>query len=75
MFGARPIFRCYNSGMFCSEILERWRETGYDPISGVNPPPNLPAPLPPHQHEQGYDDRCGLCNYFQELSQEQGRSR
>src|SRR5579863_10232026 len=35
------------AGMFGSEILERWRETGFDPISGVNPPPNLPAPLPP----------------------------
>jgi len=56
--------------VLCSEILERWKETGYDPTTGENPPFNLPKPLPSHQHENGFDSRCGLCNYLRELAQE-----
>jgi hypothetical protein len=56
--------------VLCSEILERWRDTGYDPTTGENPPFNLPKPLPPHQHEDGFDARCGLCTYLRELAQE-----
>lgn len=61
--------------MFCSEAMERWRETGWDPISGVNPPPNLPKPLPPHQHDDGFDARCGLCLHLRELAREQSLDR
>ena len=46
--------------------------TGYDPESGANPPPNAPKPLPPHQHDNGFDSRCGLCCYLRELSKERG---
>jgi hypothetical protein len=58
--------------MFCSETLERWRECGYDPTTGVNPPFNMPKPLPPHQHENGYDPRCGLCEHLREIAREIG---
>jgi hypothetical protein len=51
---------------------ERWCMTGYDPESGANPPPNAPKPLPPHQHDNGFDSRCGLCCYLRELSKERG---
>jgi hypothetical protein len=54
--------------MFCSETLQRWRDSGYDAVTGVNTPYNLPKPLSPHQHENGYDSRCGLCQHLAELS-------
>jgi hypothetical protein len=53
---------------FCSEIMRRWLETGFDPTTGVNPPFNLPEPLPPHEHENGHDARCGLCQLLSELA-------
>jgi hypothetical protein len=55
--------------------MEHWRETGYDRITGVNPPLNLPKPLPPHQHEHGFDGRCGLCMYLRELALTHGFDR
>jgi hypothetical protein len=50
--------------MFTSEA-----DYGWNAIH-ENPPTNLPKPLPPHQHEEGFDDRCGLCCYLRELAQE-----
>jgi hypothetical protein len=61
--------------MECSEVMKHWLETGYDPITGVNPPFNMPKPLPPHVHDAGFDARCGLCQYLRELSREQSLDR
>jgi toxin HigB-1 len=49
---------------------EYWREAGYDPTAGESPPFNLPKPLRPHQHENGFDSRCGLCNHSRAPAQE-----
>lgn len=48
---------------WCYEILGPSRDASHD-----NPEPNLPKPLPPHQHENGYDPRCGLCENLREIS-------
>ena len=50
---------------YCYEILPPSRDASHD-----NPPFNLPKPLPPHQHDYGYDPRCGLCEYLQQLARE-----
>jgi hypothetical protein len=53
---------------YCYEILSPSRDASHD-----NPEPILPTPLPPHQHERGYDARCGLCEYLQEIARGMGR--
>jgi hypothetical protein len=51
--------------MFFSDPSDYERDATHD-----NPPFNLPKPLPPHEHEQGFDARCGLCLYLRELAQQ-----
>ena len=58
-----------------SEQMKRWIETGYDPISGVNPPPNLPQPPAPHVHSDGFDASCGLCQQLREKARESSLER
>lgn len=53
---------------WCYEILPPTRDSSHD-----NPSLNMPKPLPPHVHDNGYDSRCGLCQYLAELSRERGR--
>jgi hypothetical protein len=46
---------------------ERWIETAWDDESGVNPPFNKPAPLPPHQHDALMSGWCPICRENAEL--------
>jgi hypothetical protein len=63
--------------MGCSQLLAYWQSLGFDLFDSElnrndNPKFNLPKALPPHQHDSGFDARCGLCAYLHQLAQERG---
>ena len=65
----------YNGRMELDQRIQRWRETGFDHETGVNPLRNALNPATRYQHASGYSDDCALCRHERYLTEKEERGR